>query len=379
MKVVIDNKIPFIKGALEQYCDVVYREGNSVKKSDLLDADALIVRTRTKCNAGLLDGTKVRFIATATIGYDHIDTEYCKAHRIAWTNAAGCNASSVQQYIAAALLQLAKKLGYQLSKKTIGIVGVGNVGSKVEIFCRAIGMHVLLNDPPRARREGAAGFVSLEEIAERADILTFHVPLNRAGEDATYHLVDKRLLSRVRKDQIFINSSRGEVVETASLKSILGEKKLAGCILDVWENEPGIDAELLGLADIGTPHIAGYSADGKANGTSMSVQALSRFFHLGVDAWRPSAVPLPERTVIDINCTDLDEQEILRSIIHSTYDILADDRRLRTSPQTFEKQRGEYPLRREFPSYRVRLSGASGAFLQMIKTLGFNIQDSQSL
>jgi erythronate-4-phosphate dehydrogenase len=379
MKVVIDNKIPFIRGALERYSEVVYSEGSAIKKSDLLDADALIVRTRTKCNAALLGGTKVRFIATATIGYDHIDTAYCEARGIAWTNAAGCNSSSVQQYIAAALFQLAKKFGFELREKTIGVVGVGNVGSKVERFCRTIGMSVLLNDPPRARREGAAGFVSLEEIVERADFLTFHVPLNRTGEDKTYHLVDERFLFRMRNNQIVINSSRGEVVDTAALKSILGKKGIAGCVLDVWENEPEIDTELLGLVDIGTPHVAGYSADGKANGTSMSVQALSRFFQLGLDTWYPPAVPLPERTSIEIDCADLDEQEILRSIVHSTYDISEDDRRLRDSPHTFEKQRGEYPLRREFPVYRVRLSGATDALLQMIKAVGFKIQDSQSI
>ncbi len=378
MKVVVDNKIPFMKGTLEQCSEVAYREGSAIKNSDLLDADALIVRTRTKCNAELLDDTAIRFIATATIGFDHIDTAYCDARRIVWTNAAGCNSSSVQQYIASVLLHLAQKQGYDLSRKTIGIVGVGNVGSKVESFCRAIGMRVLLNDPPRARMEGAAGFVSLGEILERADILTFHVPLNRMGEDKTYHLVDERFLSRVRKDQILINSSRGEVVDTAALKSALGKKGIAACVLDVWENEPQIDTELLGLVDVGTPHIAGYSADGKANGTSMSVQALSRHFHLGLDTWYPPAVPLPDRTLIDMDCSDSDTQDILRSIIHSTYDVLADDRRLRNSPQTFEKQRGDYPLRREFPVYHVRLRRANDQLLHMITSLGFNIQDSSS-
>lgn len=376
MKTVIDKNIPFIKGALEKCSDIVYLEGNAITNADVRDADALIVRTRTKCNADLLEGSKVRFIATATIGFDHIDAKYCDAHGIAWTNAAGCNSSSVQQYVAAALLHLAKTFGFELNKKTIGIVGVGNVGSKVERLCRAIGMNVLLNDPPRARGEGSAGFVPLDEILQRADILTFHVPLNREGVDKTYHLVDGHFLSRLRKDQIVINSSRGEVVDTAALKSILKEKRIAGCVLDVWENEPEIDAELLGLVNIGTPHIAGYSADGKANGTSMSVQALSKFFHLGLDTWYPAEVPLPQRTSIDIDCSDLDDQEILRTLVHTTYDILADDRRLRNSPQTFEKQRGDYPLRREFPIYRVHTIGASDTILRAIKAIGLKIQES---
>lgn len=251
----------------------------------------------------LLDGTRIRFIATATIGYDHIDTLYCDAHRVTWTNAAGCNSSSVQQYIAAALFHLAQKLRFTLSEKTIGIVGVGNVGGKVEKLCKTLGMRVLLNDPPRARREGLAGFVPLDDIIEQADILTFHVPLNREGEDKTYHLIDEKFLSRLKRNQILINSSRGGILDTKALKPILKEKKLAACVLDVWEHEPDIDLELLDLVDIGTPHIAGYSADGKANGTSMSVQALSRFFGLGLDTWYPERVPLPECTMIDIDCT----------------------------------------------------------------------------
>lgn len=375
MKVVIDNKIPFIRGVLEKYFDVEYVEGGKIGKKDILDADALIIRTRTKCTSELLDGTRIRFIATATIGYDHIDTLYCDAHRVTWTNAAGCNSSSVQQYIAAALFHLAQKLRFTLSEKTIGIVGVGNVGGKVEKLCKTLGMRVLLNDPPRARREGLAGFVPLDDIIEQADILTFHVPLNREGEDKTYHLIDEKFLSRLKRNQILINSSRGGILDTKALKPILKEKKLAACVLDVWEHEPDIDLELLDLVDIGTPHIAGYSADGKANGTSMSVQALSRFFGLGLDTWYPERVPLPECTMIDIDCTNLNMQEILHTIIQATYNILRDDQQLRNSPQTFEKQRGDYPLRREFPIYTVKLSKRNDAVLQRVKAIGCKIYE----
>lgn len=375
MRVVVDKEIPFIKGVLEKYAEVVYLEGQEISRNDLLNADAIIVRTRTKCNRELLEGTKVRFVASATIGYDHIDTAFCRARNIFWTNAEGCNASSVQQYMAAALFHLAGKLRFNLSEKTIGIVGVGNVGGKVEKFCRALGMKMLLNDPPRERREGSKDFVPLDAIVERADIITLHVPLNMEGEDKTFHLVDGKFLSRLRKDQILINSSRGEVADTGALKAFLHGKKLAACVLDVWEHEPEIDQKLLNLVDIGTPHIAGYSADGKANGTSMSVQAFSRFFGLDLNEWFPKKIPLPGNTAIELDCRNLDQQKVVATLIERTYDILSDDRRLRTSPLTFEKQRGEYPLRREFPVYAVKLLNAKDGVKLLAREIGFKTTD----
>ena len=375
MKIVVDKKIPFIKGVLEKYADVVYLEGREISRSDLLNANALIVRTRTKCNKELLEGTSVRFIASATIGFDHIDTAFCDSKKIVWTNAAGCNSSSVQQYIAGALVFLSEKLNLTLAEKTVGIVGVGNVGGKVAKLCQSIGMKVLLNDPPRELKEGSDGFVSLDMIVEKSDIITLHVPLNRDGIDKTFHLGDESFFSRLRKDQVLINSSRGEVIDTGALKSSRRKGQLAGCLLDVWEHEPEIDRELLDLVDIGTPHIAGYSADGKANGTSMSVQALSRFFGLDLNAWLPDTVPPPERPIIELDCNGLDQQTVFVRLVRHTYDILADDRRLRESPQTFEKQRGEYPLRREFTAYTVRLRNASAGDRALARALGFSIID----
>jgi erythronate-4-phosphate dehydrogenase len=371
MKIVVDRKIPFIKGVLEPYAEVLYLEASVISRAELLDTDALIIRTRTKCNEKLLAGTRVRFIASATIGYDHIDMEYCRAHGIAWTNAAGCNSSSVQQYIAAALIHLAEEFKLELSEKTIGIVGVGNVGTKVAALCKAFGMTVLLNDPPRERREGPGAFVSLETILKSADIITLHVPLNRGGEDNTLHLVDEQFLDKMRPDQILINSSRGEVVKGDALKSSLKQKHIAECILDVWEHEPEIDTELLGLVEIGTPHIAGYSADGKANGTSMSVRALSRFFNLSLDNWFPSDVPGPATTAFELDCTGMSDQAVLANLIHRTYDILSDDARLRLSPATFERQRGEYPLRREFSTYTATLLNAQERVRNKVTAIGF--------
>ncbi|HZH71558.1 MAG TPA: 4-phosphoerythronate dehydrogenase, partial [Mariniphaga sp.] len=210
MKIVIDDKIPYIRGAFESLAEVVYLPGNKTTHQHIKDADAIITRTRTKCNEDLLKGSTVKFIATATIGYDHIDTDFCAKEGIEWVNAKGCNAESVNQYIASALFSWAVKNRIELKEKTIGIVGVGNVGSKVEKLCRAIGMKVLLNDPPRERVEGAEKFVALENIQKEADIITFHVPLNRTGPDATYHLADENFLQNLGKNPLIINSCRGE-------------------------------------------------------------------------------------------------------------------------------------------------------------------------
>jgi len=373
VKIVVDKKIPFINGVLEKRADVVYLEGREISRRDLLTTDALIVRTRTKCNRDLLEGTSVRFIASATIGFDHIDTSFCEANGIFWTNAAGCNSSSVQQYIGGALVHLAHKLNLTLAEKTIGVVGAGNVGSKVAKLCETIGMRVLLNDPPRERKEGSNNFVSLEKIVDESDIITLHVPLNRDGIDKTLHMGNEGFFSKLNKDQVFINSSRGEVVDTSALKSYLRSRKAKACVLDVWEHEPEIDRELLDLVDIGTPHIAGYSADGKAKGTSMSVQALSRFFGLDLNAWIPDAVPPPEHPILELDCRGLNQQAVFGQLVRHTYDIRADDRRLRESPKTFEKQRGEYPLRREFAAYTVRLRNATDGTLALVRDLGFHV------
>ncbi len=373
MKVVVDKKIPFISGVLEPYAEVVYLDGSEMSRSSVLDAEALIIRTRTKCDRALLDGTKVRFIASATIGFDHIDTAFCDANNIFWTNAAGCNSSSVQQYVAAALFHMADKHHYELARKTIGVVGVGNVGSKVAQFCRALGMRVLLNDPPRERREGSSDFVSLDTLIEEADFVTFHVPLNTGGTDKTLHLVDQDLLGKFRKHQILINSSRGEVVDGDALKPVLKSKLIKDSILDVWEREPEIDPELLGLVGIGTPHIAGYSADGKANGTAMSVQAFSRFFGLDLQEWYPEKMPLPAGTTLEFDCAGQSTQTVIATLVKRTYDLLTDDAKLRLSPGTFEQQRGEYPLRREFPTFTAMLLNAHGNLESVVQAIGFKL------
>lgn len=323
MKVVIDHKIPYIQDAIGKIADeVVFLPGDAFTRETVKDADALIVRTRTHCNKELLEGSQVKFIATATIGYDHIDVDYCREAGITWTNCPGCNAGSVEQYIHSVLLLLQREKGLELEKSTIGIVGVGHVGSRVKRMAEEWGMKVLLNDPPRADR-GEEGFVDLETIARECDVITFHTPLNRGGKYATYHLVDEDFLFSLERTPYFINASRGEVVDTASLLAALAAGKVKDAIIDTWEYEPNISRELLEVAFLATPHIAGYSADGKANATRMSLEALCR--HFGIEA----------------------DFSILPPEGPTDYDPIRDSEWLKAAPGKFEWFRGNYPLRRE--------------------------------
>jgi erythronate-4-phosphate dehydrogenase len=372
MKIIIDDKIPYIRGAFEDVAEVIYLPGSKTTAEIAKNADAIVTRTRTICNEKLLAGSSVKFIATATIGYDHIDTEYCDAAGIKWTNAPGCNSKSVEQYIASTLMVLAETKKLQLKDLCIGIVGVGNVGSKVAKICEIFGMKVLLNDPPRERAEGPEKFVSLETVKNEADIISLHVPLNIKGEDATFHLGDESFFSALKKKPVLINSCRGEVIETAAVKKALKAKQISAFVCDCWENEPDLDIELLEMTDIATPHIAGYSKDGKAKGTSMSVQAISDFFGLGLNNWQPSGVELPTNPIIEIDGEGMSEQEIFSKAILHTYDIRHDDKLLRLSPEHFEQQRGDYPTRREFPAFTIRTQRVEEKTLEKLKLLGFN-------
>jgi len=373
IKIIADQDIPFLKGVFEAYAEIEYYPGNNITNMVVKNADALIIRTRTKCNRDLLHESNVKFISSATIGFDHIDTDYCEKNKIVWTNAPGCNSSSVQQYVAAALIYISKKINFSLKERTIGIVGIGHVGTKIVKLAEYFGMTVLLNDPPRVRNEGVCGFISLEGILRDCDIITFHVPLNMTGEDKTYHMIDENLLEKVNPGTFIINTSRGEVADTDALKKVLRSGKVAGAIVDVWESEPDIDVDLLNLVDIGTPHIAGYSADGKANGTSMSVQALSKFFNLGIDNWSPANIPVPDKTVIDIKNRSGSGEDIIAEAVINTYDISDDVMRLRQSPETFEKQRADYPLRREFNSYSVKLDRKDRDTERILRRMGFRV------
>lgn len=376
MKIVCDNKIPFLRGALEPYAEVVYLPGKETTPDVVRDADAIITRTRTICNESLLKGSKVRMIATATIGYDHIDTEWCEANGIEWTNAPGCNSWSVQQYIGSLLVTMSMELGFDCRQKTLGVIGVGNVGSKVARIGALLGFNILLCDPPRARREGQEGFVNLDTIIERSDIITCHVPLMRSGEDRTFHMFNAERLGSMRPDQILINSSRGEVVDCNALKEALRNNGIRAASLDVWENEPDIDRELLDLLFTGTPHIAGYSLDGKANGTMMSVQAIGRRFDLSCRDWTVPEIPLPAQPVeFTIDVQGKTPRQVLGEAILYTYRIKDDDARLRSDTGSFEKQRADYPVRREFPAFTVSLENdTDGRAAVILREIGFNVK-----
>ena len=373
MNIIIDDKIPYIRGVLEPFAEVVYLPGNQTTADVVKEADALVTRTRTTCDRKTLEGSKVKFIATATIGFDHIDTHYCKEAGIEWVNAPGCNAESVNQYVASALFSWSIRNGQALYGKTIGIVGVGQVGSRVAKTCEILGMNVLLNDPPRERKEGSAQFVSLQDIQEQADVISFHVPLNRGGVDNTFHMVNEDFLQRLKKKAILINTCRGEVFNTGEVYRARKSGSLSGLIIDCWENEPELDLGLLGLADYGTPHIAGYSRDGKANGTKRSVRAISAFFGLGIDGWEPPGVELPEHPVIELDGTGQAEDSILAKAILSTYEIADGDKALRNNTGLFEQLRGDYPVRREFDSYTIKARNTGPAILEVLRSLGFNI------
>jgi erythronate-4-phosphate dehydrogenase len=379
IRIIADNKIPFLKGVLDEVAYMVYLPGGEISSGDVREADALITRTRTCCDASLLDGSGVKFIATATIGYDHVDTEYCARQGITWTNAPGCNASSVAQYILSVLLNIAKQDGIDLKDRSIGIIGVGHVGSKVEKISKTLGMRVLLNDPPRARKEGPHAFADLEYILHEADIITLHVPLNLSGLDRTYHLAGPDFFRQLAKKVLIINSSRGEVVDSGALKAALKDHRLTGAVLDVWEGEPGIDLELLDLVRIGTTHIAGYSTDGKANGTSMSVQAVSRFFNLGFDDWYPEMIPAPEHPGIILDGTGMDLQEVLLEAVNRTYNVMDDDSSLRESPERFEELRGTYPIRREPGAYQVKIINDQTGAGPVLEKFGFQVLSDHCL
>ena len=344
MKIIIDSYIPYIKGTLEGVADVAYLPYEEITRDNVRDADALIVRTRTRCDEQLLKGSNVRFIASATIGYDHIDAAYCAENGIAWTNAPGCNALSVVQYMASALSFLCRKNNYDFAGKTMGIMGVGAVGSKIAELARSFGMRVLLNDPPRARKENTETFVPPDIICEQTDIISFHTLLNVSGEDKSLHLANNDFFDRLQRKPVIINAARGEIVDTKALLNAIKRGKVSDTVLDCWENEPHVNRELLTLATLATPHIAGYSADGKANAATQSIQAVSRFFGLGLNHQKVAELPYPRKeTVADITSA--------LPFFEATYNVEADSALLKQTPEDFEHQRSNYPFRREPKAY----------------------------
>lgn len=341
IKIIVDDAVPFIKGVFEPYADVVYKAGKEICHEDLVDVDAMVIRTRTKCDSALLEWTPVKFIATATIGTDHIDFPYCDEKGIVVRNAAGCNAGGVMNYVFSALYGVASRKAVRLDGSKLGIVGVGNVGSRVDRVAGYLGFKVLKNDPPRMAAEGPEGFCPLDYLLQNADVVTMHVPL----DETTKGMCNDSFFDMMKPGTIFINASRGEVVDEAALKRAI--PKLGPVIIDTWNNEPDIDRELMDMVDIATPHIAGYSYQGKQNGTAAAVRSLSRFF--GFDDLYEF---FPKTEIVDLQAVKLDlkgkTQGEITSVLQYNYPIFTDDFMLRMDPGNFERMRSNYQYRREF-------------------------------
>ena len=344
MKAVIDEKIPYLRDALlAMGIEVVALPGSAITAGDLADAYALFVRTRTKCDATLLEGSSVRFIGTATIGYDHIDAEYCSHRGIVWTNAAGCNAGAVLQYVQAVVYSWARDTGASLTGLTLGIVGLGEIGSRVATWAGNVGMRVLANDPPKADA-GVAGLVSLEEIAAECDIITFHPSLNVDGVYKSVHLADATFFASLAHCRMLINASRGAVVDNDALLAALESSAVQCAAVDVWEGEPDISLPLLERAYIATPHIAGYSAEGKMNATAIVLDEFARNINY-VGELPVLRLDAPREPVVRA----ASEQDAMLAI----YSPLDDTAMLKRAPGDFESLRNNYCLRREPSAYEI--------------------------
>ena len=334
LKAVIEANIPFIKGLIDDEVAVGYLAPEAITAEAMREADLLITRTRTRCDAALLDGSRCRMIATATIGTDHIDLDYCRRRGIEVANAPGCNAPAVAQYVFASLLALYPE---GLEGKTIGIVGVGHVGKIVADWGRQLGMTVLQNDPPRALVEGAEEFVGLDEIAEKADVITYHTPMVRDGEFPTYHLFDQEFADKLRRRPTIINAARGPITDTEALIRAREQGQISNLVIDCWENEPRFSPRLLELAAVATPHVAGYSRQGKIRATRMAVEAVARRFNLSP---KPMAETAPEGAAKHVNAL----------AIAQSYNPLEDTAALKTASDDFERLRNRYKLREEVPN-----------------------------
>ncbi|MBR1889555.1 MAG: 4-phosphoerythronate dehydrogenase [Alloprevotella sp.] len=339
MNLLIDDKIPYIRGQAERLGNCTYMPGTKITRKDVEGADVLIVRTRTRCDASLLSGSSVKLVVTATSGYDHLDTEFLDSAGIAWYNCPASNAMSVVQYVQTALLRLAHIGMVDLSMATVGIVGVGNVGSRLQKVLSQMGVRTLLCDPPRADK-GEQGFMPLSDLVLQSDVITFHTPLTHKGIYATYHLADAKFFSLcAQKRPVIINAARGGVVDEALLKQALSDGTVRASVVDTWEGEPKIDAELLARCYIATPHIAGYSVDGKAKATRMALEAVAKWLDRDISfVVEPPAITESYRY-------NMLEEPFCPELRY--YDPLYDTAIFKTYPLLFEQLRGSYPLRRE--------------------------------
>lgn len=329
--IIIEANIPFARGIFDRYANVRYLTAKEITPEAMRDTDALMTRTRTRCDAALLSGSRCREIASATIGLDHVDTNWCESHGIHVDNAPGCNAPAVAQYVMAAAIGA---YGPNLKDLTIGIIGVGNVGKVVKDWAESLGMRVLACDPSRARREGDEGFCPLADIEREADIVTIHTPLTRDGDDATFHMMDSRFFDSLQRQPMVINAARGGVVDTTALLKAIKCGKVKHAVIDCWEGEPDINRDLLDLCYIATPHIAGYSRQGKIRATAMAAEAIAKALGL----------PKPQ---LEVEVPAPAPRSVTPRQITDTYDPMKDTAALRRAPSQFENLRNNYDLREE--------------------------------
>ncbi|MDR5897880.1 4-phosphoerythronate dehydrogenase PdxB [Halomonas vilamensis] len=379
MKLVVDANIPAADACFGGFGEVIKRPGREISAEHLRDADALITRSVTPVNASLLAESAVRFVGTCTIGIDHVDTHYLAEHDIAFASAPGCNAEAVVDYVLASLLTLAERQGWRLLDRCVGIVGVGNVGSRLQARLQTLGLDVLACDPPRAEREGESGFTSLETLIERCDVLCLHTPLVSTGPHATQHLLDAERINELAPGTVVLNAGRGDCIDGLALRSRLAGQNDLTAVLDVWENEPAIDAALHDLATLATPHIAGYSLDGKLRGSLMIHQALAAHVNETSELSLNAICPSPALASMTLQQA-LPSEDALRLCARAVYDVRRDHERLTREAYAlgvakgFDACRVNYPLRREFSTLSVRLKGDAHTLAPVLSAAGFRVE-----
>jgi erythronate-4-phosphate dehydrogenase len=383
MKIVADANIPFVRECFSSVGQVETLSGRDITPAVIADAEALLVRSITPVNERLVAGSAVRFVATATIGFDHVDVPCLRERGIGFASAPGSNANSAAEYVIAALLQVGRKHRIQLEGKSIGVIGVGNVGSRVVRKCEALGMRVLRNDPPLQRRRGDPQYVPIESLYG-CDFITIHTPLTKEGADKTFHLADGEFFSSLKPGAVFVNASRGAVVDTQALKAAIRNGRLKAVVLDVWEGEPDIDTELLDMVDLGTPHIAGYSLDGKINGLIMIYHAFCEHFHLRPRFAVQDFLPAPQVPRLEIGVGAVADEELVARAAEAVYPIKRDDqnlRRIEDQPSEmrgrfFDSLRKDYPVRREFHNTWVALDNCRDTLVRKLRGIGFKVEGS---
>jgi erythronate-4-phosphate dehydrogenase len=378
MQILADENIPFVQKAFAHLGEVRTVAGRQLSRADLNEAEILLVRSVTLVNDKLLANSAVRFVGTATIGLDHIDLDYLRQQNIGFASAQGSNATAVAEYVISALLIIAQRQGFRLTDKTVGIIGCGNVGSRLFNKLTALGTNCIIHDPPLQEKTGNPNYVDLDTVLS-ADIITLHLPLEKGGRYPTYHLVNTEFLAKLRENVILINTSRGAVIDETVFLERLTTRPAMTIILDVWQNEPHINLSLLQRAALGTPHIAGYSLEGKVRGTEMLYTAVCDYFQCAPSWQAQTALPTPPLTRLSFSKT-VDDEVAIHTAVMASYDVRRDETALRrinhaAHPNAyFDNLRKNYPVRREFNSVQIELPTEKTAIAAQLLGLGFQIR-----